>query len=116
MTERDIHYECLTFGSTVTSPLFFRRSAALYARLFGLRHHDPFIACSFYASVVFNVLVRISSTLVFILQCILSPVLWKHIYLLFTVGRTDGPTESYCMDRVTQVVIPVILGLFGRFS
>jgi hypothetical protein len=55
---------------------------ALYARIFGLIHHDRFFRYGIYVCAAFSMLLGIMEILVFVLQCIPPEVFWNRIYLI----------------------------------
>jgi hypothetical protein len=89
---------------------------ALYARIFGLIHHDRFFRYGIYVCAAFSMLLGIMEILVFVLQCIPPEVFWNRIYLLFPVGHPKGRTEGYCMDQVSHVVAPIALDLVSEVA
>lgn len=87
---------------------------ALYARVFGMLHHDKLFTWGVYFLTGFVLLLGVGSIIEFILQCIPAPVFWNRIYLLFPGKPADGPTEGYCMDQVLHVTIPIVLDLVSE--
>lgn len=79
-------------------------------------HHDRFFINGVYICTAICVLLGISTTLLFILQCIPAPVFWNRVYLMFPGAPANGPTEGYCMDQVAHVVVPVVLDLVTEIA
>ncbi|KAF2258895.1 hypothetical protein CC78DRAFT_422200, partial [Lojkania enalia] len=89
----------------------------LYARVFGLRHHDRFFTYGLYICITFTSLLGVGTTIEFITQCVPPPVFWNRVYLLFPGGAVpNGLTEGYCMDQLTHLVVPVSLDLANEIA